>query len=170
MKVIYLERPMSSKRKSIAIMVLIMLVTFAAQYRQTNPKSDTLDQLGWLLGEWQRTDMNPNQTAFETWSRASSEKFAGIGVTLQDGDTVFLELLSLTFRDDKLYYVAEVAQNPEPTYFEVTQMTDSGFVVEAPQHDFPKKIAYTHDGNQMTAVISGDGRSIAFHFMKTAQT
>ena len=160
---------MRSKRKSIAAIVLIMLGTFASQAcRQTSPKSDTLDQLGWLLGEWERTDMKPNRTAFETWSRASSEKFVGTGVTLQEGDTVFVELLSLIFRDDKLYYVAEVAQNPEPTYFEVTQMTDSGFVCEAPQHDFPKKIVYALDGNQLTAVISGDGRSVPFHFMKTA--
>jgi ketosteroid isomerase-like protein len=126
----------------------------------------SLEKLGWLVGKWQRLDTKPNQTASEIWTKESSRKFSGTGLTLQGKDTVFVETLRLTFNNDKLYYIAEVSHNKEPIYFEVTQITDRGFVCENPQHDFPKKIDYELDENRLTVVISGDGKSISFRFVK----
>lgn len=130
----------------------------------------SLEQLGWLIGEWQRMNTKPNRTAFEIWTKESPVKFSGTGLTLQGQDTVFVETLSLTFKNDKLYYIAEVSHNKEPTYFEVTQISDKGFVCENPQHDFPKKIEYTLYENRLTAIISGDGKSIPFRFVKIEET
>lgn len=151
------------------VVVFILAVAMLPGCGQANRESKALEQMGWLVGTWERMNMKPTETAFETWTRESSIKFAGKGVTLRDQDTVFVETLNLSFKDEKLYYVAEVSHNEEPTYFEVTRVTDSGFVCENPQHDFPKKISYTLDGNRLTVVISGDGKSVPFQFLKSLE-
>ena len=159
---------MKGKNRSLrtgTIAVLILSVSIPQGCGQANQESKALEQMGWLIGRWERMNMMPNQTGFETWTSESPLKIAGRGVTLQEQDTIFVESLSLAFRDEKLYYIAEVSHNEAPTYFEVTQVADSGFICENPQHDFPKKIRYTLDGNRLTVVISGDGKSVPFQFI-----
>jgi len=130
----------------------------------------SLDRLDWILGKWKRLNERPDRTSFESWEVDSPGKFAGTGVTLQGKDTVFGEGLSLLIKNGRLYYVADVSHNSEPTYFEVTKITDGGFVCENPQHDFPKKIEYDLEGDRLAVVISGDGRSVPFRFQKIPGT
>lgn len=128
-----------------------------------------LDQMDWLLGTWERLDLKPDQNGFEIWSDESPTKFSGKGVTLRGQDTLFVESLGLVLRDKKLYYVAEVSHNEAPVEFEITQSSDSGFVCENPDHDFPMKISYSLSGNRLSVVISGDGKSASFHFLKSQE-
>lgn len=118
-------------------LIFILAVSMLSGCGQANRESNALEQISWLIGHWDRMNMQPPQTAFETWNRESPVKFSGRGVTLQEQDTVFVETLGLVIRDKKLYYVAEVSHNEEPVSFELTQVTDSSFVCENPDHDFP---------------------------------
>lgn len=127
---------------------------------------DELEPFGWLKGKWKRLDVKPNQTAFEIWKKEPSGELSGTGLTLQGQDTVFVEHLRLTFKDGKIYYIADVSHNEAPVYFEVTQIRDDGFVCENPQHDFPKKMDYKRYDNKLTVIISGDGNSRSFMFEK----
>ena len=68
--------------------------------------------------------------------------------------------------DGKFYYVAEVSHNPDPTYFEMTSISDNGFICENPDHDFPKKITYKLENGVLIATISGNGKEIAFVFKR----
>ena len=92
---------------------------------------------------------------------------AGQGLTLRGADTVFVENLSILLKGDAYFYVAEVAHNKTPTFFEITSLDAGKFTCENPQHDFPKKISYTLNDNVLTVVISGDGKSIPFIFKKS---
>ncbi|MBV6641058.1 MAG: hypothetical protein KI791_10075 [Cyclobacteriaceae bacterium] len=124
------------------------------------------EKLLWLEGRWDRTDVQGNAQAFETWSIGPGDDLMGLGVMLDDTDTVFVERLTITKRRGNLYYVAEVAQNAEPTYFKITSIGNNSFVCENEAHDFPKKISYSLDSDILTVVISGNSRSRKFIFKK----
>ena len=120
----------------------------------------------WLEGRWDRTDVKGNAQAFEIWETGSENELIGLGVMLDDKDTVFVERLKITRRRGNLYYVAEVAENAEPTYFKITSVGNNSFVCENEAHDFPKKIAYSLDSDILTVVISGNSMSRKFIFKK----
>ena len=81
-------------------------------------------------------------------------------------DTVFVEKLQLIIKEDNIYYVSDVPENPKPVSFKLTEITESGFVFENLSHDFPKKISYQQNGKLLKATISGDGKSIDYFFLR----
>ena len=123
-------------------------------------------QADWLKGRWKRTDTPAGQTSFESWWQTASGKWKGIGVTIQEGDTVFVEKLKLEASEGKLYYVAEVDHNDEPTYFKIDLLKENRLICVNPQHDFPQKIEYQRKGSELIAVISGNGKTRQFRFVK----
>lgn len=147
------------------ILPLLLLYCPARSYSQTKTEPN-LNKLNWLIGTWQRTNTKPGQTSLETWRRISSEKFTGFGISMKGADTVFSEKLELVVKSDTVYYVADIAENKEPTFFKLTAITANGFVCENTAHDFPKKITYYLSGNAIKATISGGAKSIDFDFIK----
>lgn len=115
-------------------------------------------KLSWILDTWERTNVRPGSTAFETWQKESGQVFTGMGVSMKGSDTTFVEKLRIEIKDDKIYYVADVKQNATPTYFLMTEITDHGFKSENPDHDFPKVISYELKGDNLTAIISDGGQ------------
>ena len=143
--------------KAITLLLTLLVSSFA--YGQK------LKTFKWLEGTWERQNTKLGSTAFEIWEM-TVEGLKGKGLTMRGTDTVFIEKLSFATRDNKLFYVAEVKHNAEPTYFEITSWSKSGFVCENPTHDFPKKIVYALDGSTLTATISGNGKEIPFTFVR----
>ena len=45
----------------------------------------------WLEGRWDRTDVKGNAQAFEIWETGSENELIGLGVMLDDKDTVLLK-------------------------------------------------------------------------------
>jgi hypothetical protein len=72
--------------------------------------------------------------------------------------------LKIEFKDETLYYVAEVSHNAAPTYFEITEISGNAFTAQNPTHDFPKVIAYELKDNELTATIS-DGKTKGMQFI-----
>lgn len=122
-----------------------------------------LTRFDWLLGSWQREDLPPNRTAFESWE-TSGEAMAGIGISLNGLDTTFVERLHIMSKDGNYYYVADVIENKAPTYFKMTEISSTSFVAENPQHDFPKRITYSRDGQTLYAEISDGSKAKRFKF------
>ncbi len=125
----------------------------------------SFDDLNWLEGKWERQNVRPGTTAFEVWEK-TDQGYQGMGISMKGADTVFVEKLSIAEKDGNLYYVAEVSSNQAPTYFKITSFSETGFVSENPQHDFPKKIAYTLEDKKLTAVISAGEKAMGFVFLK----
>ncbi|HEY5822722.1 MAG TPA: DUF6265 family protein [Cyclobacteriaceae bacterium] len=123
-------------------------------------------KLSWLEGSWKRTNAKPGRTASENWKKGNSNEWIGIGVSLKEQDTSFVEKLKILVKDNAIYYVADVAENKGPVYFKFTELTSDGFVCENPDHDFPRKISYKKEGNNLKATTSGDGKSIDFLFVR----
>ena len=148
-----------------AFVVMVFLMISPALFAQSSPVYQ-ISELNWLEGRWERVMNNPNQSGFEEWE-IKDEMLKGVGITLQQGDTVLVERLSIKAEDGDLYYVADVNPNTEPTYFKITVISETGFMSENPDHDFPKKIEYQQQKKEeLIVTISGDERSIQFLFKK----
>ncbi len=147
--------------KHLAILCLLLLNTIPLI-----GQSGKAEKLLWLEGRWDRVDVKGNAQAFEIWETGSDKQLTGIGVMLDDKDTVFVEHLKITRRRGSLYYVAEVSENAEPTYFKITSMSNNSFVSENEAHDFPKKIVYSLENDLLTVIISGNSMSRKFIFKK----
>jgi hypothetical protein len=150
--------------RSLYLLPVLFLITISTR-GQAN-QQQTLSNIEWLVGKWNRTNVKPGQTGVENWTKQSPDKFVGNGITLKGRDTIFSEKLQIIAEKTGIYYVADVAENKKPDYFKFTEISDTGFVCENAAHDFPKKISYQMTGNKLKVVVSGDGKSVDFEFIK----
>lgn len=144
----------------IAFFVLVLLNMHV--FSQTSD----LTKLNWLEGKWKKFDNKTNKTSIENWNKLSTTEFTGIGCTLKGKDTVFVEKLKIIVKDNLLYYVADVKENKELTFFKFISITKTGFVCENPKHDFPKKIEYKLTNKHLTVIISYEKKKVIFEFDK----
>lgn len=112
-----------------------------------------------IIGNWERLDDKAGKKTYEVWK----DDFTGLGLTLRKNDTVFKEILSIVSINDTLTLKVE-GVNETPTLFKFTSQTDSSFVAENPTHDFPTRIKYWLENNQLKAHVSNTEFGIDFVF------
>ncbi|MBO6518150.1 MAG: hypothetical protein JJ975_16565 [Bacteroidia bacterium] len=162
---------MAKKPHTSSFIACFMLILFIASCKGGSTKevdsdaSDLFSNIDWLLGKWARTNDRPGELSFEEWTAASGG-FTGLGYTMSGSDTGFRETLSIIAMDSQLNYVAEVAHNPEPVYFQATQQNESHVRFENPAHDFPQFIDYRLDRDTLHARIGNDKEEIEFKFVR----
>lgn len=123
-------------------------------------QSPDLDRLRWLSGCWEQ--QRGARVTTEMWMPPAGGLMMGASRTVADGRVRATEQLRLQTTDGRLVYVALPSGQAE-TRFEATEVSDSGFVVENPAHDFPKKIIYRRRGaDSLLARIEGNGRGVDF--------
>ena len=115
----------------------------------------------WLLGKWIRTNNDSIKTTYEFWD----QNFSGLGFTLQNKDTVFIEKMNI-ISNKGLLYLSVIGIGETPTYFAFTEQTTTSFTVENDRNEFPKKIKYYKDNDTLKAVISNKDFSVDFNFIK----
>lgn len=149
---------------STVFLSIIFIVSTSSSLRQS---FQTINDVEWLIGKWERTNVKVGTKAFEYWKKESESSLRGIGFSMRGADTTFVEKLRIEQREGTLYYVADVRENTEPIYFKFTKLSEYGFISENPEHDFPKMISYELRGGQMTATISDGGvKKASFIFKK----
>ncbi|HOX81880.1 MAG TPA: DUF6265 family protein [Chryseolinea sp.] len=124
-------------------------------------------EFGWLVGKWKLNEKN----VFEEWYVSSDKKtLEGLSYRVKESDTVVMERLMIKFEQPYFFYISDVAENPEPVKFKITQYNADKFLAENPMHDFPKAIRYKliRKDNQdfIEAAIEGDGKVIPFNFTR----
>ena len=112
-----------------------------------------------LIGDWIRTNDKIGSKTYENWNK----DLIGFGYTIKDKDTTFKEYMSIIKKNDTLFLKVD-SVNEKSTYFKFTQQTDSSFICENPKNEFPKKIIYWLENNQLKATVSSDEFSIDFIF------
>ena len=122
---------------------------------QTNKR----EKHSFLIGNWIRLNDKEGSKTYETWNT----NFKGIGYTKQGQKTSFEEILSIVTIKDTLYLKVE-GVNETATLFKFTQQTDTSFVCENPKNEFPKKIKYYLENEQLKAIVSADDFRIDFVF------
>lgn len=150
--------------KIIAVL-LVLLPGFVLAQNQSTAEKD-FSKLSWLEGTWIRTNVKPGRAGSERWVKGNGRELIGWGVSMKGSDTTFVEKLKIVIKAGDIYYVSDVPENSRPIDFKIIAIDDESFVCENPAHDFPKKIAYYKNGNNVRAVISGDGREIEYLFTR----
>jgi len=129
-------------------------------------KEERIQNFEWLLAEWIRVDEAVGNITYETWSKENDSTYIGWGYTLAAADTVFEEHMTL-HKPSNQWQLEVITPGEGPaTIFTMTQHTDSSFVVENPQHDFPTKINYYLKADTLKAVVSNSEMSIDFAFIE----
>lgn len=115
--------------------------------------ADPMSSLSFLEGEW-RSDAD-GMLSEERWTRDGQVLIGSAQITAE-GEVVHAETLRIEQRAGVTVYIASPA-GETPTEFELTESSDHHVVFENPAHDFPSKIAYERNGDQLNARISGSG-------------
>jgi hypothetical protein len=100
-----------------------------------------------------------NFKVYEHWYCSSDTLLYGNSYRVtEDGDSILIELLSIKYLNDTLYYIPVVSDqnDAKPVLFKLTMGSAQQVVFEKNDHDFPDKIEYRFFGNNdMKATVSG---------------
>ena len=132
----------------------LSLVAVAGLAAAPGMQSDPLAQLKWLAGCWELT--RGNRTTLEMWMPPAGGVMLGSSRTVVGGVLREWEQVRLSVRDGRVIYTANPSGQPMAE-FVAAAVTDSGFSVENPAHDFPQRIIYQRrGGDSLVARIEGN--------------
>lgn len=131
-----------------------------------------LAALGWLGGCWELR--RGQRVTIEMWIPPAGELMLGASRTTVSGVLREWEQLRLSLRGDTVIYTS-LPSGQKETEFKTLVVSDSGFTVENPAHDFPQRIIYRKRGaDSLVARIEGPGqggtRGIDFPMKRVACT
>lgn len=121
-------------------------------------KATITNLLAFLPGTWQNGAFNH----VETWHREGL-LLKGFGLAMNGHDTLFYERLEINGAATPPIYTSWVTNqnNGVGIQFKLISATDTSWIFENPQHDFPTKIMYIRKGPQkLEARISGREKGI----------
>lgn len=154
------------------ICLLALLLACSQKEKPAIQEADTIVaektslNFDWLLSNWIRIDDEKGNTTYETWSKENDSTYTGWGYTLSATDTVFEEHMTLHKPSDQWQLEVITPGEGATTLFTMTQHTNSSFVVENPQHDFPSKIRYFMAKDTLKAIVSNSEMTIDFAFVR----
>ena len=93
----------------------------------------------WLAGCWQQR--SGNRESLEMWMPPAGGMMLAASRTVVGGAVREYEQLLIKLENGKLIFTA-TPSGQQTASFTSTSVTDTSFVVENPQHDFPQRIIY----------------------------
>ncbi|TMM29383.1 hypothetical protein FDT66_09655 [Polaribacter aestuariivivens] len=122
-------------------------------------ETENVNKPTFIIGKWIRLNDKEGYKTYENWNT----NFTGVGYTLKNKDTTFKEIMSIVSVNDTFQLKVE-GVNETATFFKFTSQTDTSFVCENAQNEFPTKIKYYIENKQLKAFVSNDDFSIDFVF------
>ena len=111
--------------------------------------------LDWLAGKWCSSDQG--RQIDEVWLPAAGGELLGMSRTVQGATVETFEYMRIVFKDKDATLHVQPNGAP-PTLFSQAARGDGWIRFENPAHDFPNRIQYRRDGDQLLASIAGPGR------------
>jgi hypothetical protein len=142
--------------KSRLLLSAAAIFCLAACQNKSELKFEKLKKMDWLIGSWEQK--LPDGTITESWARENDSTFLGKSYFVKEKDTIHLENIVLTQKNEALLYIPTVngQNNDEPTTFTMTSEAENTFSFENPAHDYPQKITYKKiSETNLLATISG---------------
>lgn len=123
------------------IICIIVSLIVACTNQSTQPVQ-TVQSFSLLNGNWQMPEGDGWVT--ESWTTVNDSLMEGKSDFVKGDSVIPFETIRIFRAKDSFYYEAKAAgQNKEqPVAFTIISFSDSGFVAENRQHDFPKRIRY----------------------------
>jgi len=126
--------------------------------------TEIAENIDWLVGEWKRTNDQPEKETFEIWAKINPNEYSGLDYTMQKEDTIFQEKMTLLKLEGKWLFVVKIPNETETTEFQITELNDKEFTCENEANDFPKTIQYWMEDEKLIAKISNEDMEIPFEF------
>jgi hypothetical protein len=112
------------------------------------------EALAWLEGRWCGKD--EDQQIEETWFAPKQDETTGMSRTISGGRVISFEYMRIASLDGVQTLIAQPDGNP-PTKFARTDGGDGWIRFENKQHDYPQRIEYKREGENLSAEIGGPG-------------
>jgi hypothetical protein len=142
--------------KKILFINLLLVILLCNCNFSKNQKIKNLDELNWLLGEWEQR--SKESLFVEKWLKTNDNKFSGNSYMIQNNDTVFTEQITLELSNNELQYKTNVnnQNNSETICFTLISNKNKEYIFENKLHDFPQRIVYKKNGkDSLNAYIEG---------------
>lgn len=152
------------KQSIFHLMLLSLLFTSCKNEEKKAVLENNIPNLDWLLGDWTRTNDTDGRQTYEHWKKINDSTYSAHGYTLLNEDTVWQEWAVISPVGLDWYFQARMKDDSESTNFLFTEQTDTSFVCQNPDNEFPKVIKYWKNGDQLFAEISSDEDTIPFEF------
>lgn len=109
-----------------------------------------------LQGTWKME----NKEIYEHWDILNEHSMKGFSYKIKDGKMVISEYLDITLKGDEIIYTASVLNQNEGKGINFKLIkSDTSFIFENPEHDFPKKIVYQKlSGTEIFVQVSDGGQ------------
>jgi hypothetical protein len=143
------------KKNFIIVFLFVSICSFELFHVE---RAVNMKQFSWLQGSWQM--QTRRGMIIEKWVPSNDSSYAGESKMIRtDGTEIPLEKIELVFRKGDYYYIPTVRnQNGQQAVeFKITSYSETGFVSENPQHDFPKRIRYTLVNKDSIHAMIDDG-------------
>ncbi len=139
-------------------MIAFAVVVYMPACKHTaKEKMVTVKELSWLQGEW-INDADTPAITYETWKTVSDTLMTGEGYSIENGDTIFHEMIEIKVVNNIVCYIPSVdnQNDGKAVVFKLKNAKDGLFEFSNPQHDFPQTIVYEKAGNDsLLASIEG---------------
>ena len=132
----------------LACVLLFITTSATAQGR----KPDIAD-LAWMSGSWSGESRGIQME--EHWTAPKGNTMVGIHRDVGKGRTLLFEFLRIEQQGDQIVYLSMPNGRSPATAFPLKEISGTRVVFENPAHDFPQRIIYWKDGNDLRARIEG---------------
>lgn len=112
-----------------------------------------LADLSWMAGSWSGTARGIEME--EHWTAPKGNSMIGIHRDVGKGRTLLFEFLRIEQLGDQIVYLSMPNGRSPATPFPLKELSGTRVVFENPQHEFPQRIIYWKDGNDLRARIEG---------------
>jgi hypothetical protein len=134
----------------IRIAAVVMLFSAALAAQATKP---VIADLAWMAGSWSGESRGIQME--EHWTAPKGNSMVGLHRDVGKGRTMLFEFLRIEQQGDRIVYLSMPNGRSPATTFPLKEMSGTRVVFENPQHDFPQRIIYWKDGNDLHARIEG---------------
>jgi len=134
-------------RRSVLLSALLLTLPLCAETK--------LADLGWMTGHWAATIDGVEME--EIWSTPAGGLLIGMHRDISKKRTSF-EFFRIAETKDGIVYLTQPGGQPA-TPFRLSEASAKKVVFSNPDHDFPKRIIYWSEANQLCARVEGDGEA-----------
>lgn len=127
--------------------------------------------LGWLVGHWCTEPRNGAATC-ETWKPLDKGRMQGVGTTRAGTFVKTNEAMTIIVGDSGTVFHAEPA-GQKPADFPMRKFDSAArsVVFEEPAHDYPQRVRYWREGENLLAEISllDGSKAVRWRFRRTPE-
>jgi hypothetical protein len=134
------------------LLITLAIVGLLFGHARQAPKP-TLNELAWIAGSW--TGSSGGVDMEEHWTAPKGNSMIGIHRDVAKGRTVSFEFLRIEMQKAQIVYLSMPNGRSPATPFPLKEVSGTRVVFENPTHDFPQRIIYWKDGNDLRARIEG---------------